>query len=230
MAKEDVFVKPYVDERDKNNLEGLLEQFNLPPAWIAYVKRHKRTIQIVAALVVVGVVAGSWYGSYRQNRIEEASAALAEAVEHNGQELIGALTAVEESYSGTDAALWAKISRAHELASSGDVELARQAYLEVRENIGASSPLRPLLTYGIALTSEVLADFDRARAAYETLKTTEGFADIGYLGLGRVYELSGQSEQAVQVYEQYLTNVAGQSGSGQRALVEEKIASLKATL
>jgi tetratricopeptide (TPR) repeat protein len=116
------------------------------------------------------------------------------------------------------------------LASRGDVEQARQTYLEVREEIGASSPLRPLLTYGIALTSEVLADFDQARAAYETLKTSEGFTDIGYLGLGRVYELSGQSEMAVQVYEQYLSNVAGQGGSGQRGLVEEKITSLKATL
>jgi len=230
MAKDDVFVKPYVDERDKNNLEALLEQLNLPPTFIAFVKRHKRAIQVITAAIVVVVVAGSWYGSYRQNRVEQASAALAVAVELEGQELIGALTDVEDAYSGTDAALWASIGRAQELARSGDVEGARQTYLEVREEIGDSSPLSPLLTYGIALTSEVLADFDRARSAYETLKTTDGFSEIGYLGLGRVYEISGQGERAVQIYEEYLASTSGQGGRGQRGLVEEKIASIKAML
>ncbi|MBE0585016.1 MAG: tetratricopeptide repeat protein, partial [Desulfofustis sp.] len=152
MAKEDVFVKPYVDERDKNNLEGLLEQFNLPPAVIAFVKRNKRAIQVAAAVIVVAVVAWSWYGSYRHDRIEQASAALAEAVDHDGPELIAALTAVEDNYRGTDSALWAGIGRAHELAKSGEVDQARQTYLKIREQTGASSPLGPLLTYGIALT------------------------------------------------------------------------------
>jgi predicted negative regulator of RcsB-dependent stress response len=231
MAKDDVFVKPYVDERDKNNLEGLLEQLNLPPTFIAFVKRHQRTIQVVVAVVVVVVIAGSWYGSYRENKVEQASAALAEAVELDGQELIGALSDVEDTFSGTDAALWASIGRAQELARSGEVERARQTYLEVREEVSASSPLSPLLTYGIALTSEVLADFDRALAAYETLKTTDGFSEIGYLGLGRVYEMTGQGERAVQIYEEYLASPSGQSGSGgQRGLVEEKIVSIKATL
>jgi predicted negative regulator of RcsB-dependent stress response len=230
MAKEDVFVKPYVDERDKNNLEGLLEQFNLPPAYIAFVKRNKRAIQVVAAVSVVVVVAWSWYGSYRENRIEHASAALAEAVERDGQELIAALTAVEDKYRGTDSALWASIGRAHELARSGEVDQARQTYLQVRQQTGAASPLSPLLTYGIALTSEVLTDYDQALAAYETLKTTEGFTEIGYLGLGRVYELKGQGAKAVQVYEEYLNTPSLQGGSGQKGLVEEKIVSIKATL
>ena len=45
MANEDIFDKEYVDERDKNSLEGLLEQINLPPAVMKFVKENKRLVQ-----------------------------------------------------------------------------------------------------------------------------------------------------------------------------------------
>lgn len=230
MAQGDVFKKPYVDEREKNNLEGLLEQLNLPPGAIAFVKRNKRLIQVAVAVVVMVAIVWALYGSYRENRIQNASMALAAAVEHDGQALIDALAAVEADYRGTDLAAWAKITRAHELAASDQVAEARQTYREALEKAGRSSPVRPLLVYGIAQTSAVLEEYEQAAAQYEALKTMQGFAEIGYLGMGQIHELQGAPAKAIQVYEEYLSTIAISGSPGQRALVEEKIARIKATL
>ncbi len=230
MAKGSVFDKPYQDDRDKNNLEGVLEQFNLPPSIIVFFKTYKRLIQIGVATVIVVVVAWALYGSYRDNRTEKASQALSTAEELEGQPLIDALAEVADNYRGTDAALWATVARAHALVHADRHEEARQAYQAAVGKIGKKSPLHPLLTIGIAQTSEALGDFAQASGAYESLKTIAGFGEAAYLGLGRLHELQGEPEKALEVYEAYLATAATAGSFGQRAFVEEKITRIKATL
>jgi len=227
MAKEDIFDKEWVDERDKNSLEGLLEQMNLPPAAVKFVRDNKRAVQIAIAAVVVAVIAWSLYGSYRDNRIEQSSAALSDALEMDGQQMIDQLAAVENDFSGTPAALWAQINAAQALAADGEMEAASSKFKAVREDIGKSSPLQPLLSIGIAQTAEVLGNYDESLGEYQKLAGIEGYESIGNMGVGRIHEIQGDTARALDVYESYLATI-DPAAIMQKRLVEEKIAAIKA--
>ena len=227
MAKEDIFEKEYVDERDKNNLEGLLEQLNLPPAVVKFVKQNKRVVQAGIAVLVIAVVAWALYGSYRDNQIQKSSEALFAAQELSGQQMLDKLAEVEKDFGGTDAGLWAGINTAQELMKNGKMAEAQQKFSEVRGELATSSALWPLVTMGIAQSAEAAGDFQRAVDEYGVLMDLEGYRDIGFLGSARVLELQGNREQALELYENYLVEL-GQSAALQKVIVEEKIARLKA--
>jgi len=231
MAEGNVFDKRHIDESEKNDLGGVLEQLNLPPAVVTFVRENKRLVQISIALILVAVVALSLYGSYREKRIQDGANALSLALEREGQARIEALLEVEGEFAGTPSALWAKISAAHQMVKENDVEKARQYYQEIRAEVGKSSPLQPLLALGIAQTSEILERYPEARTEYEFLKTQNGFKNIGYSGLARMYEIQGEKQLSLQVYEEFLGTL-GDEGSSQleKVLVEEKIARIKASL
>ena len=227
MAKEDIFEKEYVDERDKNNLEGLLEQLNLPPAAVKFVKENKRMVQAGIAVLVIAVVAWALYGSYRDNQIKKSSEALFAAQDLSGQQMLDKLAQVEKDFGGTDAGLWAGINAAQELMKNGQMSEAQQKFTEVRANLKATSALWPLVTVGIAQAAEATGDFQRAADEYGSLMDLEGYKDIGFLGSARVLELQGNNENALELYEQYLAEL-GPSAALQKVMVEEKIARLKA--
>ena len=228
MAKEDIFEKEFVDERDKNSLEGLLEQLNLPPAAVKYVKENKKLVQAAIAGLVILVVGWALYDSYRDGRIEKSSAALSAAQELSGQEMLDKLSEVAQDYSGTDAALWARINVAQELMSSAEMSEALQQFTEVRGDLKPSSPLWPLVSTGIAQTAEAAGDFQLAASEYGALMEMEGYQEIGYLGAARVHEVQGNQQQALELYENYLA-LLDSSAALQRVMVEEKIARIKAS-
>ncbi len=228
MAKEDIFDKEYVDERDKNNLEGLLEQLNLPPAVIKFVKDNKRLLQITIGVIVVVVVAWSLYGSYRDNRIEKSSEALSTALELEGRPMLDKLAEVEEEFSGTSSAVWAQINGAQELMKSSKMEEANKKFKSVREDLGKSSLLQPLVSLGIAQSAEASANYQEAAGEYQKLVEVEGYQDIGYLGVARIHELQGNTDKALEVYQNYLATI-DPAAALQRVMVEEKIARIKAS-
>ncbi len=227
MAKEDIFEKEYVDEREKNNLEGLLEQLNLPPAAVKFVRENKRLVQAAAAGLVILIVGWSLYDSYRDGRIEKSTEALFAAQELSGQEMLDKLAEVEKDYGGTDAALWARINAAQEFMENSQMSEAQQKFKELRDDIKPSSPLWPLVSVGIAQSAEAAGNFDEAVNEYGALMEVEGYKDIGFLGSARVRELQGNREQALELYEQYLTEL-DPADALQRVMVEEKIARIKA--
>jgi predicted negative regulator of RcsB-dependent stress response len=228
MAKESVFDKEWVDERDKNNLEGLLEQLNVPPAVINFIRRNIRMVQIVTVLVIVSVVSWALYGSYRDNKIEAASSALSSALAMEQTQMLEALAAVEEEFSGTDAALWAEVKIAQELSKSGDVEDAKEKYLALLNKSASSSSLKALLIFGAAQTSETLSQYESAADQYGALKAIDGYQEIGFNGLARIYEIQGDTGNALTTYDELLSFLAGAGTPGRAALIEEKIARLMA--
>lgn len=229
MAKHEVFDKEWVDERDKNSLEGLLEQLNLPPAAIKFVRENKRFIQIAVAALVLIVFAWSLYGAYRDNRIKESSLALAIALEQEGQQQLDQLALVADEFDGTDAALWARINRAHMLLNDANMSEAHAEFVSIREDIGRKSLLHPLVTVGIAQSAEAAGNFGKAAEEYEALIDIEGYESIGYLGAARVNEEQGNRDRALELYENYLA-VIDSAAVLQKVMVEEKIARLKAAL
>jgi tetratricopeptide (TPR) repeat protein len=148
----------------------------------------------------------------------------------DSQAKIEALTAVTENYSGTTSALWAKVNAAHEMMNTDQKQAALNAYTEIRDEIDASSLLYPLVTIGLAQAHASIGNFDASAVEYEKLKDIEGYDDVGYFGLARINEERGDFPKALSIYEEYLETLTNVSERNQKALVEEKIARIKASL
>jgi len=231
MAERSAFEKIHEDESEQNDLGGVLEQLNLPPAVVTFVRENKRLVQICIAALVLIVVAWALYDSYRDKKIEEASSALSMAADvDDNQAKIEALRAVSENYSGTTSALWAKVNTAHEMMKTDQKQDALNAYTEIHDELDSSSPLYPLVTIGVAQAHASLGNFDASAVEYENLKGIEGYDDVGYSGLARISEERGDFPKALSIYEEYLETLTNVSERNQKALVEEKIARLKAAL
>jgi predicted negative regulator of RcsB-dependent stress response len=230
MANENVFEKEYEDQRDRNNLEGVLEQFNVPPKAITFIRKNLRLLQVAIAVAILGVVAWALYDSYRQTKIENSESALAQALELEGEQQVAALEQVAMEFSGTDSALWAEVSVARELARLGRTEEAQATFTTLLSRVEKKSALKPLIEFSAAQTSEALGDYAAAAQMFESLKNVEGYQGIAYGGLGRLRELQGDMAGALQVYEEQLGALSGSANASETAHVEEKIARIKASL
>ena len=71
MSERSAFEKIHVEESEKADLGGVLEQLNLPPAVVTFVRENKRLVQIFIAAVVILVVAWSLYDSYRDKKLKK---------------------------------------------------------------------------------------------------------------------------------------------------------------
>ncbi len=228
MADRSVFDKIHVDERDKADLGGVLEQLNLPPVVVDFVRDNQRTIFIVLGVISITVVVWALYGSYVDKRIADSSAALAIAQKAEGDDKIAALQGVIENYSGTASSSWAKIELARHYTDKAEYSSALQYYKDVRQSIKDTNPVYPLVLYGIAQTEESLANYDAALQEYSVLKTTDGFESIGYTSAARIYEVMGNNDSAVKELEQYLGTLLGDAPeSPEKLYVNEKISRLK---
>ena len=63
MAEHSAFEKLHVEERDKADLGGVLEQLNLPPTFVQFVRKHQKTIYIIIGIITIVVIVWALYGS-----------------------------------------------------------------------------------------------------------------------------------------------------------------------
>ena len=82
MSSENAFNKRLAPETSMDQVEGLLEHFNLPPKVISFIRKNKRRIQGVVGLIIIMVVTWSLYGSYKEKLQEESATALSLAILH----------------------------------------------------------------------------------------------------------------------------------------------------
>ncbi len=231
MAGESAFDKLHVEEKDKANLVGVLEELNLPASVVEFVRKNQKLIYGLVAILIVGVVAWALYGSYHEKKINESSSALALAKQEIDIEKINALQKVTEEFSGSQAAMWATIEEAHEEMKKGQYATATDKYVSIRKGIKKNNPLFPLLTLGIAQAKEQNNQNQEAFIEYETLKGVVGYENIGYTGMARLYEILGEPEKSLAVYEEYLSTFSGENqNSPDRDFVQEKVSNLKARL
>lgn len=231
MAENSAFDKLHVDERDKADLGGLLEQLNLPPVFVAFVRRNQKAIYIILGIVAVIVVVVSLYSSHIEKKRTASSSALALAQKLEGEERLNALNNVVDEYSGTGSALWAKVELGRYFMEKKDFSTALQYYQTIRNEVETDNPLYNLVTFGIAQAEEALAKFNEAITEYGTLKAVTGYESIGYNGSARIYEVQGNLERAVNEYEQYMGTLAGSSSSNPEKLyIEAKLTALKAQM
>jgi predicted negative regulator of RcsB-dependent stress response len=229
MAEQSAFDKQHIQESSHSDGIGLLEHLNLPPVVIRFVKRNKKNLQIGVAVAVVIVVGLTLYSSYRSNRIQKASVALAFAMQAAEPEKHKALVGVTTEFSGTPSAYWAGAELAHGLMKEGKFKEAAEQYGAVRKNINAANPLFALLSYGLAQANEAAGAFDAAVLEYKALQKIDGYTGEGFTGLARIYESQGNLKQALAVCEEYVATFTGQNQNDPAKIaVDEKIARLKA--
>ena len=229
MAEQSAFDKQHIQESSHSEGIGLLEHLNLPPVVIRFVKRNQKNLQIGAVVVSVVVIGLVSYSSYRSNRIQKASAALAFAMQAVEPERHKALVGVAAEFSGTPSAHWASAEIAHELMKEGKFKEAAAQYGMVRKSINAADPLYALLTFGLAQANEAAGLFDAAILEYKALQKIDGYAGEGFTGLARIYEFQGKGKEALAVYEEYVATFTGQNQKDPAKIaVDEKIIRLKA--
>ncbi len=228
MASESAFEKLHVEEKEKANLSGVLEELNLPPVIVQFVRRNQRAVYAVLIIIVIGVVTWSLYGSYQEKKVNKSSSALAVAKKEPLSIQPAALQKVVDDFGGTKASLWAKIELAHGDMKNKNFSQAHERYTDVRGNIKKSSALYPLLTFGAAQASEMDDKFAEAHVEYTSLKAFSGYEGVGYSGIARTLEAQGDINGALAVYEEYLATFTGENlQNPERLLVLEKITYLK---
>lgn len=229
MADQSVFDKKYVDERDKADLSGVLEQLNLPPVVVEYVRRNQKKIYIIIGVISAIVIFWSLFDSYQEKKMIRSSSALSAAQKAEGDGKAQALQSVIDDYSGTAAAKWAKIELGRTFTEKGEHKVALTHYREVIEELDKENPLYPLVVFAIAQAEEAQGNYDMARSEYTHLQKIKGFENVGYTGAARIFELTEDKQQAIKTLEEYLGTMIGeQPDNVQKLYISEKIARLKA--
>jgi tetratricopeptide (TPR) repeat protein len=228
MSEQSAFNQKMVAEQAHSETSGLLDQLNLPPGAIRFLKDNTRAIQIAAAVIIFLVIAGSLYNSYRTTRFENAASSLALALEAENDVRIKSLQQVMTDFSGTPSAIWAGIELGHQAMRDSLYTKAIEQYSQVQEKISNSNPMYYLVTYGIAQANEAAKNYEAAASAYASLKDIDGFKDQGYGGMARVLEVQGQTDKALEVYEEYLGTFFGETQNDEnRERIIEKITRLR---
>ena len=119
MNQQSAFDRNNIEETAVPETEGLLEQFNLPPAAISFIRKNQRAIWVVVFCVALAVVVVSLYSQYKSYREDKASSALTFALQAEGEEKKKQLGQVVDEYGSTSAGLWGKIELAHLTAAEG---------------------------------------------------------------------------------------------------------------
>lgn len=215
MTEQDPFNKKHVEEATPSQ-KKLLDELNLPPKLRSFLEANGK--YIIAGLLIVLVMAGAWifYDYHTAKQKEQASTMLFKAMsQENRSAAQQMMEGVQEEYPGTGSAVWSRVVSAQQQMADKNYGGAVEQYEELISTEGESSPLYPLLEYGIALAYESSEQYDKAIAHYKILQDKPGFVSIAYLGLARNQESLGRIDRARENYQK-----AG-SGEGIPSSVKE---------
>ncbi|MDW7772006.1 MAG: tetratricopeptide repeat protein [Desulfobulbaceae bacterium] len=230
MSQPSPFDRKHIEESAVTQT-GVLDQLNLPPAVIAFIRKNQQAIWIIVICVALIVTVVSLYGSYRSYRENKASTALTLVMQAEGEERKQQLAEIIDEYGSTSAGMWGRIELAHMAAQEGDFDQAIARLTEVRESVSAKNPVTPLLIYNLGSLYEKNENPDQALNSYNELLAFKGFEPIAYKALGRIYELQGSNDKALEMYEKYMETT--DNGTGQpaadpdRSMVQAKISRLE---
>ncbi len=228
MSEQSAFNQNEVAEGAYVEPRGVLDQLNLPPGFVKFVRKNKRAIQITGAVIVVVVVAGSLYQSYRTTRLDDAASSLSISMDATGDEKFKALEHVASDFSGTPSALWAQVELGHMSMKDGLYSKAGGYYSQVRNEVSDTNPMYGLLTFGMAQAEEADKKYIEASDSYSVLKGIDGYKDEGFIGMARVLEAEGKNSEALGVYEEYLGSFLGEDQNLQvKRMIQEKITRLR---
>lgn len=201
---------------------GLLEQFNLPPAFIAFVRRNQRAVWLVLSLVLALILAIAAFTTYRDYRAAKAASALDTALNAKAdkQKL---LEQVAAEYGSTPSGLWATIELAFLQDREGQPGDAITRFEAINNRLPVKSLLKPLVLSKLGALYENDKQLDKALTVYTELAGTTGFASETYRSMGRIYEMQGKPTEAKGMYEKYMEKTVGPDGQPVKDPVRELV-------
>ena len=228
MSEQSAFDPNQIAEKAYLEPRGALDQLNLPPGVVKFIRKNKRILQITGGVIVIAVVTGSLYNSYRIKTLEDSASSLSISMNGTGEAKAKALQQVVDDYSGTPSALWASVELGHMAMKDGAYKKALEHYVTVRDKISKSNPMYGLLTFGTAQAEEADKNYSGASAKYSSLKDIDGYKDEGFMGMARVLEAQGENQKALAVYEEYLGTFLGEEQNERLTrMIQEKITRLR---
>ena len=148
-----------------------MEELNLPPEVISFVRKNSRNLQICLIIFVILVFSWIFYDYYSERQENKSASLLASAMQIEAkEEKLFVLGKVVAEYSGTDAALWGKLELAHLDYEEGAFDAAVAKYEEIAAKLPADSSLVPLVRINLAQSYEETGQYDQAIAQYNLLK------------------------------------------------------------
>jgi predicted negative regulator of RcsB-dependent stress response len=227
MSAQSLFSKKNIKSQQPDTRTGLMEELNLPPEMISFIRKNARNLQIGLICIVVSVLAWIFYDYYTELQENKGASLLASAmqIEASG-ERIQVLENVISDYSRTDAALWSKLELAHIDYQEGRFDAAVAKYEGILGKISADNFLVPLARMNLAQSYEETSQYDQAIAQYNLLKQSMGFAEEAHLALGRIYTAQDETVKARKEYEDILSTMSDKADPQLKAMVQALIVSL----
>jgi len=230
MSDQSAFDANHIKEVAVSETSGVLDQLNLPPGLIRFLRKNQRTIWIVVAVIATVVTVVALYDSYRTYQENRAVTAYDAALQAAGQEKRTLLTALVDKYGSTRIAPWAMIELAKMDVNENKVDAALEQLGRVNQLVSVKNPLKPLVLYRLAGLHEQKKNFQQAIDFCQQLTSFPGFEADAHYALGRVYTVQNKKAEALTEYQQYLSLVekAGATTPDPRKdLVEYAMKSLK---
>ena len=229
MSTQSLFSRKNIESQLPDTKRGLLEELNLPPEMIAFIRKNARSLQIGLICVLVLLMAWIFFDYYTDSQEKKGASLLASALQiESSEQRLTELGNVIKDYGRTDAARWAKLELAHADYKEGNFEAAAAKYKEILDDLSPDNPLSPLTRLSLAQSYEQTAQYDLAIAQYNTLKKSPGFTNQAYLALGRIYMAQEDPVQARKSYEGLLGSLKDNPDPQLMSRIEARLASLNA--
>ncbi len=203
MTEPTVFSKKH-SEALAQDKRAILEEMNLPPVIIEFVRTNGKALQLTIAVLVIAILGWEGYGKYTTVQRDRSADMLYQAMKADGDQRTDQLKGLSAKYGKKDSGLWGTIELGHLAFKDGKFQEAATLYETAIRSISTSSPLLPLVQFNLAQTYENLPDQAKAKATYQALADTKGFAGEGNLGLARIAELEGKQDEARTQYQSYV--------------------------
>ena len=222
-----LFSRKNIEAQQADTRSGLLEELNMPPEIISFIRKNARIMQIGAICIALAILGWLSYDYYAAQRENKGAALLASAMQVDSQDLRAQiLENVLKDYTRTDAAIWSRLELGNIAYQAGRFEEAAGKFKETLDKLHSASPLIPLVRLSLAQSYEEADQYDQAIAQYNLLKKDTGFKRQANLALGRIFVAKGEADQARRVYEELLQGLAEQPDPELKSKVEATLASL----
>jgi len=193
------------EHQEKNILEGILS--GLPPQVRNTLQKFLR--EILAGIIIFVLAISLWlgYSTYTTRQENQAAAAMGTAMQQpDTAKMISALEKVVHEHNHTVGGKHAQLLLGAVQRDSGQLEAAKKSFNKAKQEFSEDSFLYYSALMGLGYLQEDDAKLDESRQAFKSLNETQlGFEAIAALDFARVSSALGYNDEALEVYNKYIS-------------------------